>query len=45
MEVCDVLVPGQRMADEHKVRLGGVELAISLIGDGKLREVAPAVER
>ena len=40
-----MLVAGQRMADEHEVRLGGIKLAISLIGDRKLRELAPAVER
>src|SRR4029079_544013 len=45
MEVCNMLVASQRMADEHEVRLGGIKLAISLIGDRKLRELAPAVER
>ena len=40
-----MLVAGQRMADEHQVRLVGVERAVGLIGDGEGREFLPAVER
>ena len=45
MDVGDMLVAGQRMADEHEVRLVGVERAVGLIGDGEGREFLPAVER
>ena len=38
MEVCDMLVGGQRMADEKGVRARRVEGAIGLIGDGERRE-------
>ena len=40
-----MLVAGERMTDEHEVRLVGVERAVGLIGDGKGRERLPAVER
>jgi hypothetical protein len=40
-----MLVAGQRMADKHEVRLVGVERAVGLVGDGKRRELVPAVER
>ena len=34
MGVGDMLVAGQRMTDQHEVRLGGVERAVGLIGHG-----------
>ena len=45
MDVGDMLVAGERMTDEHEVRLVGVERAVGLIGDGEGREFLPAVER
>ena len=40
-----MLVAGQRVTDEHEVRLVGVQHAVGLIGDGKERELLAAVER
>ena len=39
-----MLVPGQRMADEHGIRFRGIELAISLVGDLEGRELMAAIE-
>ena len=39
-----VLIARQRMRDEDGVRLGGVELAIGLVGDAKRREQPVAIE-
>ena len=33
------------MSDENGVRLGGVELAVGLVGDVEGRKGAPAIER
>ena len=41
MDVGHVLVAGQRMADEHEIRLRGVECAVGLIGDGEGRRAPP----
>ena len=40
----DVLVAGQRMADEDGVRLGGVERAVGLVGDRDRRQQLVAVK-
>src|SRR4029453_6692354 len=45
MNVGDVLIAGQRMADENEIRLRRVELAIGLIGDGERRKLSAAIER
>ena len=42
--LADVLVAGQRVGDEDGVRLGGVELAVGLVGDAEGREQLVAVE-
>jgi hypothetical protein len=42
--VGDMLVAGQRVADEDGVRAGGVELAIRLVGKLKGREKRAGVE-
>ena len=44
MHVGDVLVAGQRMADQHRVGAIGVELAIGLVGDLERGEIDAAIE-
>jgi hypothetical protein len=45
MDIGDMLVAGERVADEHQIRLRRVQFAISLIGDGEGCEAGPAIER
>ena len=40
-----MLIPGQRVADEDRVRTHDVKLTVSLIGDRDRRQRAAAVER
>ena len=44
MRVGDVLVAGQRMADQDRVRPVGVERAIGLVGDRERPEIDAAIE-
>ena len=44
MNIEDVLVAGQRMADQNGVGAVGVEFAIGLIGDLERREVDAAIK-
>ena len=44
MHVGDMLVAGQRMADQDGVGAVGVEFAIGLIGDLERREIDAAIE-
>ncbi len=44
MDVGDVLIAGQRMADQDGVGAIGIELAIGLIGDLERREIDAAIE-
>ena len=45
MHVGDVLIAGQRMADQNGVGAVGVEFAIGLVGDLERREIDAAIER
>src|SRR5262249_25673701 len=45
MDIGHVLVAGQRVADEHEVRLIRVQRAIGLISDGERHKLLAAVER
>ena len=45
MHVVDVLVAGQRMADQNGVGAVGVEFAIGLVGDLERGEIDAAIER
>ena len=45
MHVGDVLIAGQRMADQNGVGTVGVEFAIGLVGDLERREIDAAIER
>ena len=44
MHVVDMLVAGQRMADQDRVGAIGVEFAIGLVGDLERREIDAAIE-
>jgi len=44
MDVGDVLIAGQRMADQNGVGTVGIELAIDLIGDLERRQIDAAIE-
>ena len=44
MDIGDVLIAGQRMADQDGVGALGIELAIGLIGDLERREIDAAIE-
>ena len=44
MHIGDVLITGQRMADQHGVGAIGVELAIGLVGDLERGEIDAAIE-
>jgi hypothetical protein len=44
MFICDMLVAGQRMADQDGVGFAGIELAISLVSDLKRREIDAAIK-
>jgi hypothetical protein len=44
MIVDDVLIAGQRMADQHRVAALGIERAIGLIGDLPGGEIEPGIE-
>ena len=44
MRVGGVLVAGQRMADQDRVRALGVERAVGLVGDRERAEIDPAIE-
>ena len=44
MFICDVLIAGQRMADQDGVGFGGIKLAIGLVGDLEWREVSAAIK-
>jgi hypothetical protein len=45
MDIGHVLIAGQRMTDEHEVRLVGIQRAVGLISNGEGREALAAVER
>jgi hypothetical protein len=45
VHIGDMLVAGQRMADQDRVGAVRVELAIGLVGDLERRKIDPAVER
>ena len=44
MNVENVLIAGQRVANQNGVRALGVELAVGLIGDLKRREIDSAIK-
>ena len=44
LDVGDVLVAGQRVADQHRVGALGVERAVGLVGDLERRELDAGVE-
>ena len=44
MHVGDVLVAGERVADQDGVRALGIELAVGLIGDLKRRKIDAGIE-
>ena len=44
MQVGDVLIAGERMADQHRVAALGIEPAIGLIGDLERREIDAGIE-
>ena len=40
----DVLIAGQRMADQHRIAARGIERAVGLIGDLERREIDAGIE-
>ena len=44
MDVGDVLVAGERVADQHRIAALGVERAVGLVGDLERREVDAGIE-
>jgi hypothetical protein len=44
MEVGDVLIAGQRVADQHRIAALGVERAVGLVRDLKRGELDPGIE-
>ncbi len=44
MDVGDVLVAGERMADQHRVAALGIERAVGLVGDLERREIDAGIE-
>ena len=45
MPIGDMLIGGQRMADQNRVGAVGVEFAIGLVGDLERRKIDAAIER
>ena len=45
MDIGDMLIAGQRVTDEHEVRLVRVQRAVGLVGDAEGRERLAAIER
>ena len=44
MHVGDVLIAGERVADQHRVAARGIERAVGLIGDLERREIDAGIE-
>jgi hypothetical protein len=44
LDLGDVLIPGQRMADQHGVAALGIQRAVGPVGDVELRQLGPAFE-
>ena len=44
MHVGDVLIAGERVADQHRIAALGIERAVGLIGDLERREIDAGIE-